>query len=30
METAIYIIFLILMAIILGILGIVVYGFWRF
>ena len=30
METAIYIIFLILMATILGILGIVVYGFWRF
>ena len=30
METAIYIIFLILMAIILDILGILVYGFWRF
>jgi len=30
METAIYIIFLILMAIISSILGILVYGFWRF
>jgi len=30
MEPTIYIIFLILMAIILGILGIFVYGFWRF